>query len=642
MARVESHGLRRTVGVPGMFATAYGNLGSSIYYSLGLVAAYALGLTPVVFMFAGGLFALTAKTYAEAASMFPEAGGSSSFARHAINEVASFVAGWALSLDYIITIAISAFFVPHYLSAFWAPLGHNPGDILGGMVVIVLLVGVNVRGLGESAKLNVGLAVADLVTQVLLVAIGAVLALNPKLLVQQIHFGVAPTASQLLFAVSISMLAYTGIETVSNMAEEARDPGRDVPRTVNLLLIAVLGVYAGMTTIGISALPVVQHGHTYSTQLGTTYQSDPVLGIIAAFHLSAGLTKVLSYYVAILAATILIIATNAGMIGISRLSWSLAEHRQLPKVFARLHKRYRTPWFTIVFFSVIACLLLLQGSNSFLGNVYSFGAMMSFTIAHASVVILRVRQPDLERPYKLGGNVRIRGYEIPVGAVIGGIGTFATWVSLIVLHGDARYIGAGWLTIGVVGYFLYRRRIGCDPWETHRLPHRLPPAWFKELEYGSALVPLFSTDVDGGALRSAAKLVGPEAPIDCVYVLRVPANLPLDARLEQEEQIGLGVLEAARIAGKRAGVKKVHTRLLRARNPGAALVEEAQRNRSEIIYLGTTHAPPAEHALGPTATYLLARRPCRIVIESGAPHVDARAVMSPTTDRSSVESQLVS
>ena len=192
------------------------------------------------------------------------------------------------------------------------------------------------------------------------------------------------------------------------------------------------------------------------------------------------------------------------MIGISRLSWSLAEHRQLPKVFARLHRRYRTPWFTIVFFSAIACLLLLQGSNSFLGNVYSFGAMMSFTIAHASVVILRVRQPDAERPYKLGGNVRIRGYEIPVGAVVGGLGTFATWVSLIVLHGDARYIGAGWLTVGVVGYFLYRRRIGCDPWETHRLPHRLPPAWFKELEYGSALVPLFSSDVDGSALRAAA------------------------------------------------------------------------------------------------------------------------------------------
>ena len=177
------------------------------------------------------------------------------------------------------------------------------------------------------------------------------------------------------------------------------------------------------------------------------------------------------------------------------------------------------------------------------------------------------------------------------------------------LHGDARYIGAAWLTVGIAGYLLYRRHLGLDPRETHRLPHRMPPAWFKELEYGSALVPLFSTDVDGGALRAAARLVGPDAPIDCVYVLRVPAHLPLDAHLEQEEQIGLGVLEAARIAGKRAGVKKVHTRLLRARNPGAALVEEAVRNRSEIVYLGTSHAPPSEHALGPTATYLLAKTP---------------------------------
>jgi basic amino acid/polyamine antiporter, APA family len=122
VARLSEHGLRRTVGVPGLFATAYGNVGSSIYYALGLVAAHALGLTPVVFMLAGGLFVLTAKTYAEGASMFPEAGGSSSFARHAFNEVASFVAGWALTLDYIITIAISAFFVPHYLAVFWPAL----------------------------------------------------------------------------------------------------------------------------------------------------------------------------------------------------------------------------------------------------------------------------------------------------------------------------------------------------------------------------------------------------------------------------------------------------------------------------------------------------------------------------------------
>jgi APA family basic amino acid/polyamine antiporter len=203
MARLQQYGLRRTLGVPGMFATAYGNVGSSIYYALGLVAAHALGLTPVVFIFAGGLFALTAKTYAEGASMFPEAGGSSSFARKAFNEVASFFAGWALSLDYIITIAISAFFVPHYLGAFFPALRHNPGDIIGGAVVVAGLAAVNIRGIGESARLNLFLAIADLFTQVLLVVLGAVLVLDPSLLVNQVHLGVAPTYRELLFGLSI-------------------------------------------------------------------------------------------------------------------------------------------------------------------------------------------------------------------------------------------------------------------------------------------------------------------------------------------------------------------------------------------------------------------------------------------------------
>src|SRR5438309_1185410 len=280
MARVVERGLRRTVGVPGLFATAYGNVGSSIYYALGLVAAHALGLTPVVFIFAGGLFALTAKTYAEGASMFPEAGGSSSFARHAFNEVASFFAGWALSLDYIITIAISAFFVPHYAGAFFPALRHNPGDIIGGFVVIAVLAALNIRGLRESANLNIFLAIADLFTQVVLVVLGAVLIFDPSVLVNQVHLGTAPTWHQLVFALSISMVAYTGIETVSNMAEEARDPDEDVPRTVNYVLIAVLGIFAGISIISLVALPVTLDavGH-YSTRLGTVYENDPVCGV---------------------------------------------------------------------------------------------------------------------------------------------------------------------------------------------------------------------------------------------------------------------------------------------------------------------------------------------------------------------------
>ncbi len=484
MARLSEHGLRRSVGVPGLFATAYGNVGSSIYYALGLVAAHALGLTPLVFVFAGGLFALTAKTYAEGAAMFPEAGGSSSFARHAFNEVVSFFAGWALSLDYILTIAISAFFVPHYLSAFpgLGGLDHNPGDIVGGLVVVAVLASLNIRGLGESAKLNFVLAIVDLSTQVMLVVVGAVLVLSPTLLIHQVHLGKAPSWHELIFALSLAMLAYTGIETVANMAEESRDPGRQVPKAVNLVVLAVLGVYLGISMIALSALPVVHHAAGYSpalgehfktsgyaTALGGRFENDPVLGIVSRLGLHGTVLKLAQYYVGLLAATILFIATNAGMIGISRLSWSLAEHRQLPNIFSRLHARYRTPWFTIVFFSGLASLLVLYGNTNVLGNLYSFGALLSFTIAHIAVIALRVKEADLARPYRLPWNVRIRGASIPLTAVIGAIGTAAVWVVVVVTHPEARYVGIPWMVLGMGGYLYYRHRQGLDPFKQYRI-----------------------------------------------------------------------------------------------------------------------------------------------------------------------------
>ena len=623
MARIETHGLRKTVGVGGLFSAAYGNVGSSIYYALGLVAFHALGLTPVVFMAAGLLFAITAKSYAEGAAMYPEAGGASSFARHAFNEVVSFFAGWALTLDYILTIALSAFSVPHYLGAFFPPLLHNPWDIIGGLVVIAVLAVLNIRGLGESSKVNATLACVDLATQIVLVIIGVFLVLNPARLVDQVDLGTAPTVSQLIFALSIAMLAYTGIETVSNMAEEARDPGREVPRAVNLVVVAVLVVYFGMSVVALSALPVVEHTrvfqghvvHHFVTQLGTKYQDDPVLGIVQSFGLHGVVRVGLKDYVGILAATILFVATNAGVIGISRLSWSLSEHRQLPGIFARLHSRYRTPWFTIVFFSVLAGVLLIPGQTSFLGNLYSFGAMLSFTTAHVAVIALRVKQPDMARPYRIPGNVMIRGKAIPVMAVFGAIGTFAAWCAVVALHPEAREVGIPWLVIGLGGYFIYRRRQGLDPRKQYRVARHERPAFFVELEYRSAIVPIFGTDVDASALRTASKLVGEDAMVEAIYVLRVPAQLSLDAGLDDEEQLGLKVLENAKLAGRKAGLN-VQTRLIRTRNPGAAIVEEAEHREAEIIYLGTAHAPVSERALGPTASYLLAHRPCRVVIET--------------------------
>ena len=619
MARVVERGLRRTVGVPGLFGTAYGNVGSSIYYALGLVAAHALGLTPVVFILAGGLFALTAKTYAEGASMYPEAGGSSSFARHAFNEIASFFAGWALTLDYIITIAISAFFVPHYLSAFWPALHHNPGDIIGGAVTIAVLAALNIRGLRESANLNILLAITDLLTQLALVVLGAALIFHPGTLVHQVHLGVAPSYRELVFALSISMVAYTGIETVSNMAEEARDPDDDVPRSVNYVLIAVLGIFAGISIISLMALPVTRDatGH-YSTLLGTRYQNDPVLGIVSALPIGHGLETAFRYYVGILAATILIIATNAGLIGISRLSWSLAKHRQLPSVFARVHSRYRTPWFTIAFFSVLAALLLIPGKTSFLGNLYSFGAMLSFTTAHASLVVLRYKQPNRKRPYRVPWNVPFRGGSLPLAAAIGGIGTLAAWVSVVALHVEARTVGIGWMVAGMAGYLWYRRSQGLDLKATYTMERAGAPEGFEELAYRSALVPIFGDDVSARALRRAAKLVGEDAVVDAVYVIEVPPQLSLESGMEEEELRAIGLLDAARIRARESRLK-VRTGIVRTRNAGAALVDEARSRGSEIVYFDMAHAPAAERVFGPITSYLLRERPCRIVIETNPP-----------------------
>jgi APA family basic amino acid/polyamine antiporter len=317
----------------------------------------------------------------------------------------------------------------------------------------------------------------------------------------------------------------------------------------------------------------------------------------------------------VLAATILFIATNAGLIGISRLSWSLAEHRQLPALFSQLHARYRTPWFTIVFFSILAGLLILPGETTLLGNLYSFGAMLSFTTAHVSVVVLRYKQPDRARPYRMPWNVTVRGRAIPLTAVLGGIGTAAAWGAVVALHGEARTIGVPWMVLGMGGYLFYRRHHGLDPRKSYRIERPERPHDFGELEYRTAIVPIFGDDVSASALSRAAKLIGKDGVVYALYVLEVPHQLSLEVGLEDEEAHGRSVLESARIKARREGIK-IRTGLIRTRNPGAALVEEAQRVGSDVIYLSTIHAPASERHIGPTAAYLLSKRPCRVIIET--------------------------
>src|SRR4051812_3667499 len=257
MAERRLHGLQRVLGTNALFATAYGNVGSSIYYALGLVASYALGLTPVIFLITGIFFYMTAASYAEATSMYPEAGGSSSFARRAFNEFWSFFAAWAGMLTYTITVAISAFFVPHYIGGlFWDALRHSPGDIIGGALVIVVLSAINVFGAKESTGVNVLLAVVDFATQLLLVVIGVFVVFSPETLVNNVDLGTAPTWSQFALAIPIGMLAYTGIETISNMAEEAKDESVTIPQSIARVRLAVFAIYFTLPSIALSALPV--------------------------------------------------------------------------------------------------------------------------------------------------------------------------------------------------------------------------------------------------------------------------------------------------------------------------------------------------------------------------------------------------
>ncbi|MEA2299507.1 MAG: basic amino acid/polyamine antiporter, family, partial [Solirubrobacteraceae bacterium] len=406
MAELRRPGLQRVLGVNALFSTAYGNVGSSIYYALGLVASFALGLTPIVFVITGVIFYLTAATYSEATAMYPEAGGSSSFARHAFNEFWSFFAAWAQMLNYVITIAISAFFVPHYLGGlFWNALRHSPGDIFFGIGVVVVLSLINVVGVREAAGLNIVLAVTDFATQLLLVVVGLVLVFSPHTLVANVHFGIAPSWHDFLVAIPVGMIAYTGIETISNMAEEARDEATTIPAAINRVVIAVFAIYAALPIVALSALPVHRRPDgRYVTLLGVDqahggFAGDPVLGIVKNLHLGA-FQAAGEIYVGLLAATILFIAANAGIIGVSRLVYSMGLHRQVPDRLRQLHPKFSTPWIGILVFGAIACVTLIPGKAEFLGNLYAFGAMLSFTIAHLAVIRLRLKEPDRERPFR--------------------------------------------------------------------------------------------------------------------------------------------------------------------------------------------------------------------------------------------------
>jgi basic amino acid/polyamine antiporter, APA family len=621
--RRQAHELERVLGAPALFATAYGNVGSSIYYALGLTAGIALGLTPLVFIISGIIFAATAATYAEGTVRYPEAGGSSSFARHAFNELVSFGAAWAQMLNYVITVAISVIFVPHYLSIFWEPLRTTPWDVIVGIILTWVLVGLNIVGIQEAAKLNILLAVIDFATQVLLVIIGFFLIFSPHVLTSNIHWGVAPTWSAFALSIPVAMIAYTGIETVSNLAEEARDPLRSIPRAISWVAVAVFTIYFTLPFVALSAMPVQKVGGEFVTKLGQDppdgFKNDPVLGLVDNLGIHGALLSSAKVYVGILAATILFIATNAGVIGASRITYSMASYRQLPSVFRRLHPRLKTPWLSLLVFGGIApTIFLLSGAVDFLGRMYAFGAMLSFTIAHISVTALRVRLRDGDIGWRARPNITIRGISWPIFAIVGGLGTGIAWLVVVVQDAPTRYAGLGWLAAGFVFYVLYRRHLHEPLKATVRAPVMIVGA---ALEYRSIVVPVAPGYPSDEAMDIAARLARERrARIVAVTVIEVPLDLPLDAYLPDEVSEANRQLDEARAIGDLYGVNVI-TRIIRARNSGRAIVDEATRRGSEIIVMGgprRVRLGPGQRAIfGDTVDFVLKHAPIRVMVATG-------------------------
>jgi APA family basic amino acid/polyamine antiporter len=627
--RPKGLGLARVLGTGALFSTAYGNVGSSIYYALGLVAAFALGLTPVVYIIAGLLFVMTAMTYAEAATNFPEAGGSSSFARRAFNELVSFFAAWGQMLNYIITVAISAFFVPHYLAVFWEPLGESPGDIIGGIVIVILLSAVNIVGVRESAGLNFLLAVIDFATQLLLLVLGIFLVLNFDTLIHNVHFGVAPTWSDFVLSITVAMISYTGIETISNLAEEARQPRRLIPRSMALVVLAVMVIYSGLPAVALSAMPVTEGDAGFTTELAETFAGDPILGVVENMELGP-FQDAMRYYVGVLAGTILLIASNAGIIGVSRLTYSMGKYQQLPDRLRRISPSFRTPATAIIVFGLVACLVIVPGQAEFLGTLYAFGAMLSFTIAHCALIGLRWRLSH-SRMRKLPGDVeveaeeawyrapfnfRFRGTDVPAFAVIGGLGTFAAWISVMVLYFDALVAGSIWLALGVVSYYLYRRSQGLSLTQTSQIT--MPPlAGAEPVTYAGVLVAFEDDTYSEAAIATALKLASHKrGDVRVVVTLTVPQHLNIDAELPEAEATAQAIIEAARQWAGRGQRIKGEVAKVRPGGAGHRIVREAIESRADAIVMAMPHHRPAGKLLSRTLEIVLGKRPCRVIIDS--------------------------
>ena len=631
--------MRRSLGVPWLFAAVYSAVGFSIYFALGVVADRGLGLTPLIFLAAGLLFVLTTLSYVEAGAMFRERGGSSTFARYAFNELVSFIAGWAILIDYVIVIALAAISVPHYLEPIASGLSDGGAEISIAIAVIVAVAGLTILDISGRTRQRAlaAVALADLLLQLAVICVGVLAVWHPDRLTEQLDLFTDPGFVDIVYAGVLAMLAYAGIEAASNLAPDVDFEPRDLKRVVSVGAITVPLVYAGMAVVALMAVPVVAGPAGPETALGSEFVENPVIGVVSAYEPS-WLADAMRWLVALVAAPILFWAAGTSMLGVSRHIYTLAINRQIPSWLGKLGTRHATPHVAIAISAVMAIGFVLPTDVELLAGIYAFGALLAITIAHLSVVRLRWLEPDRERPFRVPFDIPWRGARIPVPALAAAAISALAFVSVLAYHDRARWVGGGWMLFGLIGYVVYRRFVeGTSLTERVSVSEQALTKTVPKLEYGTILVPVFGTKLDddivGTAGRLAAESEGPDSEerrprVDLIYVVEVPLTLPLDATLPDEkmERANEAIGRALEVGLEYPSVD-VTSRVVRARSVGAGIVEAARQGQAEAIVIGGE--PPSRirggavlggvggqrrQALGDVTTYVLEKAPCRVLL----------------------------
>jgi APA family basic amino acid/polyamine antiporter len=633
--------MRRWLGVPFLYASASAAVGFSIYFSIGVVADRGLGLTPLIFLAAGVMFAITSLSYVEGGAMLRERGGSATFARRAFNELVSFIAGWAILIDYLIVIAAAAITVPHYLTPISSRFGGGDAELAVAAVVITsaaLLNVADVTGRNRQSRLVV-LALAELALQLLVIVVGLFVVLHPDRLTDQLDLFTSPSVKDIVYSLVIATVAYAGIEASSDLAPELEFEPGDLKRVLGVGAVAIPLIYAGIAAVALMAVPVVPGPHGPETALAGKYIEEPILGVVMNYH-PAWVADTMKWLVMLVAVPVLFWAANTAMLGLSRHVYVLATNRQIPSWAGKLEKTYSTPYIAIGIAAVLAVVLAIPGDIRFLARVYAFGALLAVTIAQISIVRLRVLEPGLERPYRVPFNIRVGGNELPIPAIVGAAVSGLAWISVFVLHRDAVYVGGGWMLFGLIFYVFYRRFVEETPL-TKRV--QVPEMSLKKqpaaVEYSTILVPVFGTNLDDDIVSTAGRLADAEVGkgdrpprLDVVYVAELPLTVPLDAPLPKAVQEEADrALERAREVGDEYENVEVTTNLIRARSMGSGIVQEARDRGAEVIVMGGEPptrirggavlggiggARPAE--IGEVTEYVLKKAPSRVLLTAPA------------------------